>query len=150
MRIFSYQRDNFHRCNVILDRSTSVRDNLLIVIFLRLYRVRSVFGPKCSSCNETISAEEMVMKAPGGGQALPSSPTNRGPLIFHLRCFSCCKCRTQLMQGDRYNILSNGNLVCEKDWNSLYKGSSMSTGQTQTTGTTVRKGKVGRPRRSRD
>lgn len=114
------------------------------------YRFR-MFGSKaeCSACGQPIAATEMVQRA--GGPSFPSSPVNaRLPYVFHVGCFVCCKCSNKLTPGDRYCVLANGTLVCEKDWQLLYKGSTMVSGQQTTTGTTVRKGKVGRPRRSRD
>jgi hypothetical protein len=51
--------------------------------------------------------------------------------------------------GDRYYLLA-GSLICEQDWHKLLKGSGVAGGTTTSTGTGVRKGKVGRPRRSRD
>lgn len=83
---------------------------------------------------------------PGGGVPPPG---NQGPPgaahVFHLKCFACSKCGAHLVPGDRYYMLA-GSLVCEQDWHKLVKGSATAQGQ----GTTVRKGKVGRPRRSRD
>ncbi|KAL0273943.1 UNVERIFIED_CONTAM: hypothetical protein PYX00_006500 [Menopon gallinae] len=93
-----------------------------------------MFGNKgaCSACGQTIPPSEFVMRA--------------GHHVFHLKCFVCSKCGTQLVQGDRYYLLA-GSLVCEQDWHKLLK----STGVAGAGGTaTVRKGKVGRPRRSRD
>ncbi|CAO1338439.1 unnamed protein product [Diamesa tonsa] len=62
--------------------------------------------------------------------------------VFHLKCFSCSKCGSHLVQGDRYYMLA-GSLVCEQDWHKLIK-------TTPTATPPLRKGKVGRPRRSRD
>lgn len=86
----------------------------------------------------------------GGGPGTPSAPS---PLhVFHLKCFSCSKCGSQLVPGDRYHLLG-GALVCEQDWHKLIKGGGAAgvpgaAGPGATPG--VRKGKVGRPRRSRD
>jgi len=44
----------------------------------------------------------------------------------------------------RYYMLA-GSLVCEQDWHKLIKTSATTTGSAP-----LRKGKVGRPRRSRD
>lgn len=84
----------------------------------------------CAACGHTIPASEFVMRA------------GAAPHVFHLKCFACSKCGAQLVQGDRYYLLA-GSLVCEQDWHKLLKGSAVS-------GPAVRKGKVGRPRRSRD
>uniref|UniRef100_A0A1B6CPF1 LIM zinc-binding domain-containing protein n=1 Tax=Clastoptera arizonana TaxID=38151 RepID=A0A1B6CPF1_9HEMI len=98
----------------------------------------------CSACGQTIPASEFVMRAgapvAGGG----GPPAHH---VFHLKCFACSKCGAQLVPGDRYYLLA-GSLVCEQDWHKLLKGSAASGAAT--TGTGVRKGKVGRPRRSRD
>lgn len=48
----------------------------------------------------------------------------------------------------RYYMLA-GSLVCEQDWHKLLKGSGGAANATGAPGA-VRKGKVGRPRRSRD
>ncbi|KAK6618964.1 hypothetical protein RUM44_003345 [Polyplax serrata] len=96
----------------------------------------------CSACGQTIPPNEFVMRA-GGANPGPQPQSHH---VFHLKCFVCSKCGTQLVQGDRYYLLA-GSLVCEQDWHKLLK----STGVPGAGGaTTVRKGKVGRPRRSRD
>ncbi|CAD7080208.1 unnamed protein product [Hermetia illucens] len=61
--------------------------------------------------------------------------------VFHLKCFACSKCASQLRPGDRYYMIAS-SLVCEQDWHKLVKN--------PTPNPPVRKGKVGRPRRSRD
>ncbi|XP_039280956.1 LOW QUALITY PROTEIN: paxillin homolog 1 [Nilaparvata lugens] len=109
----------------------------------------------CSACGQTIPASEFVMRAGGGmgGQGHPRTNPPRGVLtphhVFHLKCFACSKCGAQLMQGDRYYLLA-GSLVCEQDWQKLLKGSAAAQANAAGGTTTVRKGKVGRPRRSRD
>lgn len=111
------------------------------------YRIFCTGGP-CASCNEQIPPNEMVYKA--AVSSVPNSPANNAFIrAFHMRCFTCCKCGLKLSAGDRYCFIG-GNLYCEQDWNKFLKGSAMPAGQQQTTGTTIRKGKVGRPRRSRD
>lgn len=131
----------------------------------------SLFGNTgaCSACGQTIPASEFVMRAGGGGGGgqAPHQPVGH---VFHLKCFACSKCGSQLVPGDRYCLLA-GSLVCEQDWHKLLKGSAAAAaaaasaaahaaaagggaaaGQpaSGTTTTGVRKGKVGRPRRSRD
>lgn len=92
----------------------------------------------CSGCGQTIPACEFVMRA--GPQ----------PHVFHLKCFACSKCGAQLVPGDRYCLLA-GSLVCEQDWHKLLKGSAVaSAAAAAAAATPARKGKVGRPRRSRD
>lgn len=110
-----------------------------------------IFGSSglCSGCRQTIPANEMVMRA--GGPMLNSSSANTRlqSFVYHIDCFVCCKCNVRLVAGDKYCVMNNGTLVCEKDWH-VFKGTGVPAGQQPTTGTTVRKGKVGRPRRSRD
>ncbi|PSN53777.1 LIM domain transcription factor LMO4.2 [Blattella germanica] len=122
--------------------------------------LRRLFGNSgaCSACGQTIPASEFVMRAgsgpgPGGAQTAPQQQPpggggGGGHHVFHLKCFACSKCGAQLVPGDRYCLLA-GSLVCEQDWHKLLKGSGVA-GTGATTGTGVRKGKVGRPRRSRD
>jgi hypothetical protein len=102
-------------------------------------RSRRLFGNSgaCSSCGQMIPASEFVMRCGGPSPQQPGAP----PHVFHLKCFVCSKCLAPLVQGDRYYMLS-GSLVCEQDWHKLLKSSAATP--------TVRKGKVGRPRRSRD
>ena len=90
--------------------------------------------------------------APGGGpqqQQQQQTQQHGGHQVFHLKCFTCSKCGAQLVPGDRYYLLA-GSLICEQDWHKLLKGSGVAGGTATSTGTGVRKGKVGRPRRSRD
>ncbi|XP_017783625.1 PREDICTED: LIM domain transcription factor LMO4-B isoform X1 [Nicrophorus vespilloides] len=99
---------------------------------------RRMFGNSgaCSACGLTIPASELVMRSGGPSPQQPGAP----PHVFHLKCFACSKCGALLSPGDRYYMLA-GSLICEQDWHKLLKSSAT---------TTVRKGKVGRPRRSRD
>ncbi|XP_077284782.1 LIM domain transcription factor LMO4.2 [Arctopsyche grandis] len=103
----------------------------------------------CAACGQTIPASEFVMRTggglPGGGAPPSSAPQHH---VFHLKCFACSKCGAHLVPGDRYYMLA-GSLVCEQDWHKLLKGSGGATGAAGAPGA-VRKGKVGRPRRSRD
>lgn len=97
-----------------------------------------IFGNSgaCSACHQAIPASEFVMRC---GDSIPQA--GNPPQVFHLKCFQCSKCGAHLMPGDRYNMVC-GSLVCEQDWSKLLKTSNVAP--------TVRKGKVGRPRRSRD
>ncbi|KAK5931755.1 hypothetical protein CgunFtcFv8_003526 [Champsocephalus gunnari] len=54
----------------------------------------------CSTCGQSIPANEMVMRAQGNA--------------YHLKCFSCATCRTRLMPGDRFHYI-NGTIFCEHD-----------------------------------
>ncbi|XP_044751824.1 LIM domain transcription factor LMO4-B [Coccinella septempunctata] len=98
-----------------------------------------IFGSTgaCAACHQPIPPSEFVMRC---SSSTPQQPT-ASPQVFHLKCFSCSKCGAPLVPGDRYYLLA-GSLVCEQDWTKLLKSSTVAP--------TVRKGKVGRPRRSRD
>lgn len=93
-------------------------------------------GGACAACGQAIPASEFVMRTNA-----PQQPLH----VFHIKCFACSKCGSHLMQGDRYYMLA-GSLVCEQDWQKLMKSANSTPGP----GAPVRKGKVGRPRRSRE
>lgn len=119
----------------------------------------------CSACGQTIPANEFVMRttsqqqsptgpAGGNGPQGNNQANNQNHLahqvqhhVFHMKCFACSKCGSHLRPGDRYYMLA-GSLVCEQDWLKLIKSTAASN--TGGTNPPVRKGKVGRPRRSRD
>lgn len=71
----------------------------------------------CSGCGQMIPANDYVMRAAQN--------------VYHVKCFACVKCHSQLVPGDRYNLV-NGNVLCEQDCLKMLKGSPA----------TVRKGKV--------
>lgn len=102
---------------------------------------RRMFGSSgaCAGCGNAIPATELVMRAGGS--------------VFHQKCFTCSKCGNQLVSGDRYYLLS-GSPVCETDWHKIVKSSSVAAAAAAAAagngGAPVRKGKVGRPRRSRE
>lgn len=75
----------------------------------------------CSACGQVIPANEFVMKTQGNA--------------YHLKCFACVKCHSQLNPGDRYNLV-NGNVLCEQDCLKILKVGSTGTGGT------TRKGKA--------
>ncbi|XP_051857972.1 LIM domain only protein 3 isoform X2 [Drosophila albomicans] len=108
----------------------------------------SMFGSSgvCSGCGETIPPSEMVAKALTGINNIDLQNQQKQIIncVFHLRCFSCAKCGSNLRPGDRYAMLG-ASLVCEQDWHKLLKNPSNSNGTLA-----QRKGKVGRPRRSKD
>ncbi|XP_014238623.1 LIM domain-containing protein B-like isoform X2 [Trichogramma pretiosum] len=94
----------------------------------------------CAACGQTIPATELVTRAGGN--------------VFHTKCFQCTKCGTQLTSGDRYYQLS-GAAVCETDFHKMVKSSSVAAAAAAAAATgngamPARKGKVGRPRRSRE
>ncbi|CAO1309348.1 unnamed protein product [Diamesa serratosioi] len=107
----------------------------------------------CSACGLTIPANEFVMRTSsnmsnqnGTANNINNNNNNSNQniqhFVFHLKCFSCSKCGSHLVQGDRC-YMNAGSLVCEQDWNKLSK-------TTPPAAAPLRKGKVGRPRRSRD
>lgn len=100
---------------------------------------RRLFGPTvpCAGCGQVIPSTDYVHKTIGAS--------------FHLKCFQCSKCCTPLQVGDRYYFIS-GTLVCEPDYQKIAKSSSMpvTAAAAGNGGVPVRKGKVGRPRRSRE
>ncbi|XP_031618797.1 LIM domain transcription factor LMO4 [Contarinia nasturtii] len=102
--------------------------------------------PPCSACNQTISPNEFVMRttSQSSNQQSPNQPNPMQQHVFHIKCFTCSSCTAQLRQGDRYYML-NGKLVCEQDWHKMVKAPVANNSTPP-----VRKGKVGRPRRSRD
>lgn len=71
----------------------------------------------CSGCGQMIPANDYVMRAAQN--------------VYHVKCFACVKCHSQLVPGDRYNLV-NGSVLCEQDCLKMLKGSPA----------TVRKGKV--------
>ncbi|XP_034472341.1 LIM domain transcription factor LMO4.2 isoform X2 [Drosophila innubila] len=108
----------------------------------------SMFGTSgvCSGCGESIPPNEMVAKALSGINNIDLQNQQKQIIncVFHLRCFSCAKCGSNLRPGDRYAMVG-ASLVCEQDWHKLLKNPSNSNGTLA-----QRKGKVGRPRRSKD
>ncbi|GAB0096593.1 LIM domain transcription factor LMO4 [Sergentomyia squamirostris] len=113
-------------------------------------RMFGMSGP-CSACGQTIQANELVMRTTpqlSNNQAVGNPNQNLQSQVqhqvFHPKCFACSKCAVQLMPGDRYYMLA-GSLVCEQDWQKLIKNTGTAAGTPP-----IRKGKVGRPRRSRD
>ncbi|KAL5280540.1 LMO4.2 family protein [Megaselia abdita] len=117
--------------------------------------VRMFATSQCSACGQTIAPNEFVMRTTSSNQQQTTpAENNNKPFsfetnhVFHLKCFTCSKCATQLRPGDRYYMLG-GSLVCEPDWMKLLKNVTANTSSSGAT-TPIRKGKVGRPRRSRD
>jgi len=100
----------------------------------------------CTGCGETIPPNEMVAKAIPGINSLDIQKPHKQIIncVFHLKCFTCAKCGSSLRPGDRYTMLG-ASLVCEQDWQKLLKNSPTTNGSLPT-----RKGKVGRPRRTKE
>lgn len=71
-----------------------------ISFFLNLFHFR-LFGTKCNGCSESIPSSEMVMRALNN--------------VYHLRCFTCVVCSTQLKKGDEF-VLKENRLFCKEDY----------------------------------
>ncbi|XP_055376436.1 LIM/homeobox protein Lhx9 [Condylostylus longicornis] len=167
-----YWHNSCLKCNccgaMLADMGTSCYTRRGLILCKKDYS--SMFGCSgtCSGCGQTIPPNELVAKAvsPLNQQTTnldnqKSSQSNL--LVFHLKCFLCTKCGAHLRPGDRYTMLA-GSLVCEQDWHKIIKnnpgnggavgggpgGASGSTTTTNGTTAAVRKGKVGRPRRTKE
>ncbi|XP_057324988.1 LIM/homeobox protein Lhx3-like [Microplitis mediator] len=136
-----YWHNSCLKCNcchlplIDLGASCYLKNNMILCKsdYMRLY-----CSGACHSCGSPIPGNELVMRA--------------GGLVFHQKCFACSKCGNQLVAGDKYCLLS-GAPICETDWQKMVKSSNVSAAAAAVTGnggTTVRKAKVGRPRRSRE
>lgn len=61
----------------------------------------------CSACGQMIPANELVMRTTShmnqNGVNNNNQPNNQNlqHFVFHLKCFSCSKCGSHLVQGDR-------------------------------------------------
>ena len=57
----------------------------------------------CSGCGETIPPSEMVARAIPGFHSLDLQKQQKHSIncVFHLKCFTCAKCGTNLRPGDR-------------------------------------------------
>lgn len=140
-------------CNVMLaDMGTSCYTRNGMILCKKDYS--SMFGSSgiCSGCNQMIPPNEMVAKAmsPSINQQTTNLDNQKNSqnnlFLFHLKCFSCTKCGSLLNPGDRYTMLA-GSLVCEQDWHKIIKNTPSATNGTTPA---VRKGKVGRPRRTKE
>ena len=63
----------------------------------------------CSACAQTIPANEFVMRTtshlngPSNTNTSNGNPQSIQHHVFHLKCFSCSKCGSHLVQGDRWD-----------------------------------------------
>ncbi|VDO99904.1 unnamed protein product, partial [Soboliphyme baturini] len=63
------------------------------------------FGTKCSGCKEGIIPQSIVRKAHDH--------------VFHLQCFKCIVCESELATGDEFYLIpADGRLVCKDDYDS--------------------------------
>ncbi|XP_046844211.1 LIM/homeobox protein LMX-1.2-like isoform X2 [Xenia sp. Carnegie-2017] len=63
-----------------------------------------LFGTKCSRCRESIPSNELVMRTAGH--------------VYHIQCFSCVVCKSQLQKGQEFALKDN-KLYCKEDFNQL-------------------------------
>lgn len=73
-------------------------------VFFRMFATS-----QCSACGQTIAPNEFVMRTTSSNQQQTTPVENNNkPFsfetnhVFHLKCFTCSKCATQLRPGDRY------------------------------------------------
>ncbi|CAF3078698.1 unnamed protein product [Rotaria sp. Silwood2] len=118
-------------CDVLLADIASTfytKDNALLCKsdYIKRYGSRP-----CSLCSQVIGTNEQIMRV---------SPN----YVYHLSCFTCVKCHTPLVKGDRY-VLFNGQPFCEKD-NPLKSTTNINNSPaTKRGGTTSKRGaKAGR------
>ncbi|CAF0771941.1 unnamed protein product [Adineta steineri] len=88
-------------CDAVLADIASTfytKDNALLCKsdYMKIYGSRP-----CALCGQVIGTNEQIMRI---------SPNS----VYHLSCFTCAKCHTPLVKGDRY-VLFNGQPYCEKD-----------------------------------
>jgi hypothetical protein len=97
--------------------------NQLICIFFS--SISRKYGSRpCSLCSQVIGTNEPIMRV---------SPN----YVYHLNCFTCVKCHTPLVKGDRY-VLFNGQPFCEKD-NPLKSTTNMNNSPVAKRGSTTTK-----------
>lgn len=79
----------------------------------------------CSLCSRIIGTNEQIMRV-------------NSNYVYHLSCFTCVKCQTPLVKGDRY-VLVNEQLFCEKD-NPLQTNTRTTTTNSKRGTTTSKRG----------
>ncbi|CAH1787177.1 unnamed protein product [Owenia fusiformis] len=84
-------------CQEPLTRSCYVKDCKL---FCKL-DYDKYYGTKCNGCLQTISSNELVMRALGN--------------VYHLRCFMCVICGHQLQKGEQF-VIKDSQLFCRIDF----------------------------------
>ena len=89
-----------------------------------LFNYRNYGSRPCSLCGQVIGTNEQIMRV---------SPN----YVYHLSCFTCAKCQTPLVKGDRY-VLFNGQPFCEKD-NPLKSTTTINNISTTKRGSTITK-----------
>ena len=60
-----------------------------------------IFVVKCAGCAQRVMPQELVMRAQ--------------TMVFHLPCFVCVACCTQLQKGDQF-VIHAGQVLCRADF----------------------------------
>jgi hypothetical protein len=178
--VFSF----FPLSSCLSDAQTKLNFFVFFYLALTVFRLFGSSGA-CSACGQGIPANELVMRVGGAGPTGPAAgaqtPANAAGAVYHVKCFACTKCQTQLMPGDRYALIG-GSLLCEQDCHKMMKNNNNNNNVNTNNnnhanqaggvgassvlppggaaavgnatggggGGPLKKGKVGRPRRSRD
>lgn len=86
------------------NNNRNITNNLSFVhIFYRLFGNTGA----CSACGQMIPANELVMRTTsnmnqtGMNNNTPANNQNIQHFVYHIKCFSCSKCGSHLVQGDR-------------------------------------------------
>ncbi|XP_037907489.1 LIM homeobox transcription factor 1-beta isoform X2 [Hermetia illucens] len=85
-------------CSIRLVHSCFTRDGKL---YCRLDYERHFSRNRCLGCGDKINSEELVMRTLEN--------------VFHVKCFSCVVCGTQLKKGEQY-VIKQGQLFCRHDY----------------------------------
>lgn len=75
-----------------------------------LPHTRTFSNNSCLGCNKRINSEEFVMRAMNN--------------VFHLKCFTCVVCGSQLQKGEQY-VVKQSQLFCRNDYEKeveMFKG----------------------------
>ncbi|KAK2152354.1 hypothetical protein LSH36_330g01040 [Paralvinella palmiformis] len=60
------------------------------------------YGTKCAGCDQGIPPTQVVRRAQDN--------------VYHLECFACSMCSTQLNTGDEFYLMDDKKLVCKSDY----------------------------------
>ncbi|PAV65446.1 hypothetical protein WR25_12536 [Diploscapter pachys] len=86
-------------CNLLLTTSCYLREANM---YCRIHFYKR-YGAKCAGCGEELLPDNVIRKAANH--------------VYHLNCFICCICKTELQTGDEYFLVpSEGRLVCKADY----------------------------------
>lgn len=90
-----------NECGCKLEENSScyLKDNR---VYCKLDYTRINTSCKCTRCNQTIKANDLVMKF-------------KTKLNYHLDCFYCDLCNKKLLPGDEFQLKDNNLLLCKED-----------------------------------